>query len=203
MLKGFLVSKFYPARSHNVILTSYPNIITLNLITIEYPLYVSHKSKYLTMYNPTPPTLPFSVPLRTLSSTIKIVNFWQKAEMYSTQFLPLIVHHLKLCGIINCLPFEFDVNSKQLILTKSFRKIRIFQFQCILTVIYCIVLLFHLCFSGTLTTLQKFQGLPFFLIYILLLCCRWNVSLNISPIQAVNSFLKFERELLPGTKLLS
>lgn len=122
--------------------------------------------------------------------------------MYSTQFLPQIIHHLKLCDKMNCLPFEFDVKSGKFILTRCSRKIKSFQFQCILTLLYCIVLLFHLGFSGSLTRLQKFQGLPFLIIYILLLCCRWNVTLNIAPIQAVNSFLKFERELLPGMKPL-
>ncbi|OXA61641.1 hypothetical protein Fcan01_00721 [Folsomia candida] len=62
---------------------------------------------------------------------------------------------------------------------------------------YCTSLCLNLCF-GPLTTLQKLQGLVFFIAYLTASIIRWNYSLDNDPIQLIHAFLDFEATIVSG-----
>lgn len=117
--------------------------------------------------------------------------------MYSTQFLPLVIHHFKFSYLIRSVPFDFDAKSGKLVLIKERKRILATQVQSILSLMYIIVLSYHF-ILGKLPMLKMLQGFPFLLSYMLLLSTGWNVGLDIAPIQMINSILNFEKDLLKG-----
>lgn len=117
--------------------------------------------------------------------------------MYSTQFHPLLIHHFKFSRLIGSIPFEFDSQSGKLIVMKSRRRIRVYQVQYFMTIIYLLVVLCNF-ILGDFSVQERLQGIPFLIIYFLMIVLGWNVGLDIAPIQVVNSMLSFERGLLQG-----
>lgn len=117
--------------------------------------------------------------------------------MYSTNFLPSLIGHLKVTRKIGSLPFEFDATSGKLVLIKSPWRVRASQLQSIISLGYFLVLLCH-SFFGKLPMLKRLQGFPFLACYAVLVPCGWNVGLDTAPIQIINSILNFEKGLLRG-----
>lgn len=121
--------------------------------------------------------------------------------MYTTQFLPLVIHHFKLSRLIRSVPLEFDSKSEKLILTKSRQRRRVSQFQSILTLMYFLVLLYNF-LLGHLSMVKRLQGIPFVMAYGILAFIGWNVGPDIAPIQIINSILMFEKDVLQGTFMI-
>lgn len=117
--------------------------------------------------------------------------------MYRKEFLPLLKFHLQICKILQCVPFDFDQTSGRLVRCRSHLQIRMFKLQCALSAMYCTSLCLNLCF-GPLTTLQKLQGLVFFIAYLTASIIRWNYSLDNDPIQLIHAFLDFEATIVSG-----
>lgn len=119
--------------------------------------------------------------------------------MYTTQFFPLLVRHLGLCRLLKSVPAKFDSKLGKIVPVENPRDITIFRIQCIISLVYkyTVAMFLNLCI-GPLTVPKKFQGVSFFLIYVLLLFFKWNYHLDIAPIQVVNSCVKFEKKLVKG-----
>lgn len=114
--------------------------------------------------------------------------------MYRTEFLPILKIRLRICKIWQCVPFEFGPTSKKLVMCRSHRQIRMFQLQCILSVVYCTAQFTNLCI-GPLTKMEKLQGFGFFMTYFVATMIRWNYHLDNGPGQIINTFLDFEESI--------
>lgn len=117
--------------------------------------------------------------------------------MYSTQFFPLVIRHLKFSRLIASAPFEYDAKSGKLIGMKGHKRVRVSQMQSLITLTYLLVLLYNFFFGG-MPMLKRLQGVPFLMCYSVLTSLGWNVGLDIAPIQMINSIINFERDLLQG-----
>lgn len=115
--------------------------------------------------------------------------------MYFTNFIPFLIQHLRMCKPFSCNPVEFDQKSNKFILVTCPKTIRMYRLQCLLTLLYCTVMLLHLIYSP-FTWPKRFQGSIFFIMNFILLCSRWNYGLDIAPIQVINSFVTFETTVL-------
>lgn len=120
----------------------------------------------------------------------------QVTKMY-TSYLKILKFHLRSCKFVKCLPFEFAKNSGRIVLTRNLGRIRMFRFQCVLSVIYTGAMFVNICF-GWLTLTEKFQGIVFFSLFFIACIHRWNWNLDITGIQVINSFLEFEEVVLKG-----
>ncbi|OXA46151.1 hypothetical protein Fcan01_19064 [Folsomia candida] len=118
--------------------------------------------------------------------------------MYTTHFLPLLLRHLKICQRLNSVAFGLDRKSENFVMTKKPFKIRMFRLQIVSHLAYCVIIVGHLCFSP-LPKAKQFQGLVFLVIYIIILCGRWNYDLDVAVVQIINSAIKFETKLFKGT----
>ncbi|OXA62512.1 PAB-dependent poly(A)-specific ribonuclease subunit PAN3 [Folsomia candida] len=112
-----------------------------------------------------------------------------------TSYLKILKFHLRSCKFVKCLPFEFAKNSGRIVLTRNLGRIRMFRFQCVLSVIYTGAMFVNICF-GWLTLTEKFQGIVFFSLFFIACIHRWNWNLDITGIQVINSFLEFEEVVL-------
>ncbi|XP_035702639.1 uncharacterized protein LOC118434048 [Folsomia candida] len=90
-----------------------------------------------------------------------------------------------------CLPFDFDEGSNRLVGARSVRQIRMSQFQCVLSTFYCFAMFLLLAIGG-LSTTEKFQASPFFMLNLLACIVRWSNVIGNDAIQIINSFLEFE-----------
>ncbi|OXA43040.1 hypothetical protein Fcan01_22008 [Folsomia candida] len=115
--------------------------------------------------------------------------------MYTTQFFPLLLRHLKICWKLYSTPYEFSKKYGKLVITKDPTRIRMFRLQIVLLLGSCIVMLVLICF-GRLTTAKKFQGFLFFSMYVMLLSGRWNYKLDVAMEQTINSAMEFEKKLV-------
>lgn len=120
--------------------------------------------------------------------------------MYSTQFLPLLIRHIRVCRFLRSIPTDFDGKSKKLVLITGPFQIAIFRLQLILSLGYCVTLFLGL-FLGKMSMSKKAQGLVFYSMHIVILAARWNYSLNNSAMQVINSAMEFETQLLQGKHL--
>lgn len=112
-------------------------------------------------------------------------------------YLPFLKLDLRVCKFVKCLPFEFDKNLGHLVTTGKVWNLRIFKLECILTVVYAAALIANVCL-GNLTMTGKMQGAAFLPIYIFAVVTRWNYSLEVGPIQVINSMVQFENKVLRG-----
>lgn len=121
--------------------------------------------------------------------------------MFTTEFLPILKLRLIPCQFLNCIPFAFNPTIQRFVAIKSKKHLSIFQIQCILSVLYVLQMCLNLILSE-LSATQRFQGLSFFMLYFFCTIIRWNVSLDNTAIQALNSFLEFEATLTNRKTLL-
>lgn len=119
--------------------------------------------------------------------------------MYSTQFLPFLIRHLNYCRKLKCEFIDYDPVSKKLVNVATRRRICMFRLQGILTIAYTFTMSLQLSF-GSLSVQQKCQGLVFLASYLILQTTRWNYSLDIAPIQVINTFVNFENGVLAEGK---
>ncbi len=122
-------------------------------------------------------------------------------KMYKSEFLLLLQHRVRVGTILKCLPFKFDKKSDRLYKSRSPWQLRIFKLQCALSVCYAMVMFANLCF-GPLTMTGRMQGIGFFIVYFAATLMQWNYSLDIAPIQIINSFLNFEEEIISSKENL-
>lgn len=116
-------------------------------------------------------------------------------KMYANEFLPLLTFQIRMCQRLNCTPFEFHQRSGRFKIIKVSRIIRIFKLQGVLSVIYCAAMFLNISF-GPLTLSKKLQGLVLFVACITASIARWNWTIDVGPIQIINTFLDFEEKIL-------
>ncbi|OXA62679.1 hypothetical protein Fcan01_00957 [Folsomia candida] len=119
--------------------------------------------------------------------------------MYSSYFLPILKQHLRMCSFLKGLPFEYDDETGLVVKTRCHGTIIIFKLQCLLSVLYCSAMFLNLVI-GPSTLIEKLKGVIFFLMYFNTTIARWNYSLDPTPIQVINSFLKYEATTLRGAQ---
>ncbi|OXA40940.1 hypothetical protein Fcan01_24307, partial [Folsomia candida] len=119
--------------------------------------------------------------------------------MYTSQFLPLLQHRIRVGTMLKCIPFVFDQTLGRFVQNRSPWQLRIFKVQCVLSVLYAGGMLANLCF-GPLTTTGRMQGVGFFIVYFAATLMQWNYCVDIGPIQLINSVLDFERGRMSTTK---
>ncbi|OXA39735.1 hypothetical protein Fcan01_25593, partial [Folsomia candida] len=112
--------------------------------------------------------------------------------MFTVNYLWLLEINLKISNFLCCTPFSFDVTKKRVVRLSSVRKIRFYKFQCLLALLYCTALFTNLCL-GPLTILQKLQGFPFFALYMGEVVLWWNLDLDPTYMQIINSILSLEQ----------
>lgn len=112
--------------------------------------------------------------------------------MYTRQFLPFVIRYFKVARFLHNLAFEFDAESGKFVLTKTRSRVISTQFQYIITLIYVGLLSYRL---NNLPMLKMLQGFPILFCFVLLASVGSNVSLDIAPVQIINSILKFEKHL--------
>lgn len=117
--------------------------------------------------------------------------------MFSTDFSVFLKQHFGICKFLRCTPFEYHPKTGKLVRITSKNHIVQFKLQCLISVLYSTGMLLNLCF-GSLTTAEKFQGFVFFLLYLTVIVMRWNYDLKIDGMQAINTFIEFERKVLNG-----
>ncbi len=117
--------------------------------------------------------------------------------MWSTIFLKFFLRHLKICGLLCCVPFKWSKKKGRVVRIVSKWKIIFFKLQCSLHLIYMIAM-FHQLVFGKEQMQMKLQGLVFVCIYMILLTARWNWKVSIDPMQLMNSFLDFEDTIPDG-----
>lgn len=114
--------------------------------------------------------------------------------MYRTEFLPGLKFNLKICKILSCYPFEWDLKSGRLIKCRP-RRVAMFKLQCLLSLGYCTGLGLNICF-GRLNKIEKLQGFCFFMGYLVTTITRWNYTLDNGPSQVIHAFLDVEASIL-------
>lgn len=105
---------------------------------------------------------------------------------------------LKPCRLLNCLPFEWNEKLRQFVKIKEPRHLKIFQLQCVFSVLHCIAMFLTTITLRELTLTGKFLGIMFFLIYVCLTRPRLNYSLDNLPIEILNMILHFEGNTMQG-----
>lgn len=119
--------------------------------------------------------------------------------MYTDHFLPFVIRHFKFARYVGSLPFEFDLKSGKFVRIKCQRRVLIAQVQYIITLMYVALLAYRI---SNLPVIKILQGFPILFVFVLMLSAGSNVSVNIAPVQIINSILKFEKNLLEGMKIL-
>lgn len=114
----------------------------------------------------------------------------RRMKMFLNDFLQLLKTTAKICSHLKCLPCEYDVQKQRLVRIRG-RQIIIFRIQCILSVLYCVVMFLNLAL-GSFQLIEKLIGVPFLLMYINVTNAGWNFDLDTTPIQVINGFMQFE-----------
>lgn len=118
--------------------------------------------------------------------------------MYTDHFLPFVVRHFKLARIFGSIAFEFDTKSRKFVRIKCRIRVIAVQLQYISTFLY-VGLLFYIVLD--LPVLKMLQGFPILFCFALLLSVGSNVSVDIAPVQIINSILTFEKNLVDGIQI--
>lgn len=113
------------------------------------------------------------------------------------QFLSSLQFDLKVCNLLQCIPFEFQPNARRLIISRSSSQIQMFKLQCILSILYVSEMFLNL-FFGSWTVMERLEGSIFFLVCLFGTISRWNYSVDIAPIQSINGFIFLEDYTLHG-----
>lgn len=119
--------------------------------------------------------------------------------MYTGQFLPFVIQHFKFARLVGSIAFKFDAKTGKFVPIKCQKRVLASQIQYIITLMY-VGLLFHS--LGGLPVIKILQGFPILLVFVLMLSAGSNVSVDMAPVQIINSILNFEKNLLKGIRIL-
>lgn len=122
-------------------------------------------------------------------------------NMYSTQFLPIIIEHYHRCQkIFKYYPFQFNPKLERFVSISSPRGRRMFKLLNLVMLTYFLAVSSHVYF-GLMPLAKKLQGFVFCLIYFMLMGSSWNYDLDKAQIQMINTCLDFEAKILQGAQL--
>jgi hypothetical protein len=114
-----------------------------------------------------------------------------------TDFVPELKFHLRLCKLLNCLPFHYNEKSGRLYKTNSATEIKTSTRLTTLHFLYLAAMTIHIVVSEMQFT-NRLQGMLFLSMIGILFVGRPYGNVDSSPIQLVNAFLNFESQLGKG-----
>jgi hypothetical protein len=121
--------------------------------------------------------------------------------MFSQNFLPYLKFHLNFGNFFGINIVNFCPLTKKFVISSSKKRREFYRLNILLHLLHLLALFLNLC-VGPLTTLKKLQGAIFCSIEFVSLVLRWDLNLDLGPVQLINSFIKFEENLLKGIFLI-